>query len=253
MFKLKECQGLKLDYDNLDKILGSEDRTVNEYFGIYKLSLLVIGGSGAGKSTWILNMILSNKIKCDCIILILPQESANSGLYKKLIEHKAIQCQNGKIIKIASFIINKDQLPTIKELQKANLKNPCIIIDDWINSVNRNDFNLIKQYTTQISRVSGCTLCVLVQNYKKLDITFRSNFTIFVLFLSNVHKPVYQNTIENLFNGNITKEQEEKLYEELKGIKYKPLILINGADDNKNMIFDDCYILTNVNEYIETY
>lgn len=248
-FKFKECQGLKLDYDNLDKVLGSEDRTVNEYFGIYKLSLLVIGGSGAGKSTWILNMILSNKINCDCIILILPQESANSGLYKKLIEHKAIECPNGKIIKIASFIINKDQLPTIKELQKAKLKNPCILIDDWINSVNTHDFNLIKQYTTQISRVSGCTLCVLVQNYKKLDITFRSNFTIFVLFLSNVHKPVYQNTIENLFNGNITKEQEEKLYEELKSIKYKPLILINGADDNKNIIYDDCYILTNNNEY----
>ena len=228
----------------MDKVLGSKDRTVNEYFGIYKQSLLLIGGSGAGKSTWILNMILSDKIKCDCIILILPQESANSGLYKKLIEHKAIQCQNGKTIKIASFIINKDELPTIKELQKAKLNNPCIIIDDWINSVNRSDFNLIKQYTTQISRVSGCTLCVLVQNYKKLDITFRSNFTIFELFLSNVHKPVYQNTIENLFNGNITKEQEEKLYEELKGIKYKPLILINGADDNKNMIFDDCYIET---------
>ena len=193
MFKFKECQGLKLDYENLDKVLGSEDRTVNEYFGIYKLSLLVIGGSGAGKSTWILNMILSDKIKCDCIILILPQESANSGLYKKLIEHSCIQCPNGKFIKIASFIINKDKLPTIKELQKAKLKNPCIIIDDWINLVNRNDFNLIKQYTTQISRVSGCTLCVLVQNYKKLDITFRSNFTIFVLFLSNVHKPVYEN------------------------------------------------------------
>ena len=243
MFKFKECQGLKLDYENLDKVLGSEDRTVNEYFGIYKLSLLVIGGSGAGKSTWILNMILSDKIKCDCIILILPQESANSGLYKKLIEHKAIQCQNGKIIKIASFIINKDELPTIKELQKAKLNNPCIIIDDWINSVNRNDFNLIKQYTTQISRVSGCTLCVLVQNYKKLDITFRSNFTIFVLFLSNVHKPVYENTIENLFNGNLTKEQEN-LYSELKAIKYKPLILINGANDNMNMIFDDCYVET---------
>lgn len=243
-FKLRECQGLKLDYENLDKVLGSEDRTVNEYFGIYKLSLLVIGGSGAGKSTWILNMILSNKIKCDCIILILPQESANSGLYKKLIEHKAIECQDGRVIKIASFIINKDELPTIKELQKAKLKNPCIIIDDWINSVNTHDFNLIKQYTTQISRVSGCTLCVLVQNYKKLDITFRSNFTIFVLFLSNVHKPVYENTIENLFNGNITKDQEENLYNELKGIKYKPLVLINGAEDNKNIIFDDCYVET---------
>lgn len=242
-FKLKECGNLKLNYDNLDNILGSEDRTINEYFGIYKLSLLVIGGSGAGKSTWILNMILSNKIKCDCIILILPQESANSGLYKKLIEHKAINIDD-RIIKIVSFIINKDELPTIKDLQKAKLTNPCIIIDDWINSVNKQDFNLIKQYTTQISRVSGCTLCVLVQNYKKLDITFRSNFTIFVLFLSNVHKPVYENTIENLFNGNVTKDQEEKLYEELKGIKYKPLILINGADDNKNMIFDDCYIET---------
>lgn len=243
-FKLRECQGLKLDYENLDKVLGSEDRTVNEYFGIYKLSLLVIGGSGAGKSTWILNMILSNKIKCDCIILILPQESANSGLYKKLIEHKAIECQDGRVIKIASFIINKDELPSIKDLQKAKLKNPCIIIDDWINSVNTHDFNLIKQYTTQISRVSGCTLCVLVQNYKKLDITFRSNFTIFVLFLSNVHKPVYENTIENLFNGNITKDQEENLYNELKGIKYKPLVLINGAEDNKNIIFDDCYVET---------
>ena len=44
-FRFKECQGLKLNYDNLDNVLGSEDRTVNEYFGIYKLSLLVIGGS----------------------------------------------------------------------------------------------------------------------------------------------------------------------------------------------------------------
>ena len=111
---------------------------------------------------------------------------------------------------------------------------------------------MIKQYTTQISRGSGCTLCLLVQNYKKLDITFRSNFTIFVLFLSNVHKPVYENTIENLFNGNITKDQEENLYLELKGIKYNPLILINGAEDNKNIIFDDCYVQTNVSEFIET-
>ena len=35
MFKLKECGNLKLNYDNLDNILGSEDRTINEYFGIY--------------------------------------------------------------------------------------------------------------------------------------------------------------------------------------------------------------------------
>ncbi len=39
-FKFKECQGLKLDYENLDKVLGSEDRTVNEYFGIYKIKFI---------------------------------------------------------------------------------------------------------------------------------------------------------------------------------------------------------------------
>ena len=56
---VEENKNLTLDFQGgeLDKILGSESRKPNDYFGIYKISALVIGSSGSGKTSFVLNLL----------------------------------------------------------------------------------------------------------------------------------------------------------------------------------------------------
>ena len=84
---VEENENLTLDFKGnaLDKILGSESRKPNDYFGIYKISALVIGASGSGKTSFILNLLFSDKLDCDNLVLIIPEESCYSGLYASLI------------------------------------------------------------------------------------------------------------------------------------------------------------------------
>ena len=240
---VEENENLTLDFkgNELDKILGSESRKPNDYFGIYKISALVIGASGSGKTSFILNLLFSDKLDCDNLVLIIPEESCYSGLYASLIKFKKVKTHGGRVINVHVIVINKTPLPTVRQFQEANLKKCCIIVDDFVSCISKNDFDVLKSYTTQISRVSESKLFVLVQDYRKLTITFRSNFTIFILFTSSVHRAVFDSTVD-LFNGYIPKNILDDFYQTFKLIRYKPLIFINNAPTGKNIIFDNSYI-----------
>lgn len=240
---VEESDNLTLDFKGgeLDKILGSESRKPNDYFGIYKISALVIGASGSGKTSFILNLLFSDKLDCDNLVLIIPEESCYSGLYSSLIKFKKVKTHSGKTINVHVIVINKTPLPTVRQFQEANLTKCCIIVDDFVSCINKQDFDVLKSYTTQISRVSESKLFVLVQDYRKLSITFRSNFTIFILFTSSVHRAVFDSTVD-LFNGYIPKSILNDFYNTFKLIRYKPLILINNAPKGKSIIFDNNYI-----------
>lgn len=240
---LEENDNLTLDFQGgeLDKLLGSESRKPNDYFGIYKISALVIGSSGSGKTSFVLNLLFSDKLDCDNLVLIIPEESCYSGLYSSLIKFKKVKTHNGRIINVHVIVINKTPFPTVRQFQEANLVKCCIIVDDFVSCINKRDFEVLKSYTTQISRVSESKLFVLVQDYRKLSVTFRSNFTIFILFTSSVHRAVFDSTID-LFNGYIPKSVVDNFYTTFKQIRYKPLILVNNAPKDKSIIFDNSYI-----------
>ena len=240
---VEENDNLTLDFKGgeLDKLLGSESRKPNDYFGIYKISALVIGSSGSGKTSFVLNLLFSDKLDCDNLVLIIPEESCYSGLYASLIKFKKVKTHNGRIINVHVIVINKTPFPTVRQFQEANLVKCCIIVDDFVSCINKHDFEVLKSYTTQISRVSESKLFVLVQDYRKLSVTFRSNFTIFILFTSSVHRAVFDSTID-LFNGYIPKSVVDDFYTTFKLIRYKPLIFINNAPKDKSIIFDNSYI-----------
>ena len=105
---VEENENLTLDFNGneLDKILGSESRKTNDYFGIYKISALVIGSSGSGKTSFVLNLLFSDKLDCDNLVLIIPEESCYSGLYASLIKFKKVKTHNGRIINVHVVIIN---------------------------------------------------------------------------------------------------------------------------------------------------
>lgn len=79
--------GSSMNHVDLDAILlgGDETREVNPYYGIYKINMLVAGGSGSGKTTFILDNLFNKIIEADAIFLFAPFETITSGLYKKLI------------------------------------------------------------------------------------------------------------------------------------------------------------------------
>src|SRR5574344_1225394 len=162
---VEENDNLRLDFKGgeLDKLLGSESRKPNAYFGIYKISALVIGSSGSGKTSFVLNLLFSDKLDCDNLVLIIPEESCYSGLYASLIKFKKVKTHNGRIINVHVIVINKTPFPTVRQFQEANLVKCCIIVDDFVSCISKNDFDVLKSYTTQISRVSECKLFVLVQ------------------------------------------------------------------------------------------
>jgi hypothetical protein len=85
-FALQKNQN-RIEHCDLDSILlgSDETREVNEYYGIYKINMLVAGGSGSGKTTFILDNLFGKIIEADAIFLFAPYETITSGLYKKLI------------------------------------------------------------------------------------------------------------------------------------------------------------------------
>lgn len=85
-FALQKKQN-RIEHCDLDRILlgSDETREVNEYYGIYKINMLIAGGSGSGKTTFILDNLFNKIIEADAIFLFAPYETITSGLYKKLI------------------------------------------------------------------------------------------------------------------------------------------------------------------------
>ena len=85
-FALRKNQN-RIEHCDLDSILlgSDETREVNEYYGIYKINMLIAGGSGSGKTTFILDNLFGKIIEADAIFLFAPYETITSGLYKKLI------------------------------------------------------------------------------------------------------------------------------------------------------------------------
>ena len=81
----------RIEHCDLDSILlgSDETRDINEYYGIYKINMLVAGGSGSGKTTFILDNLFGKIIEADAIFLFAPYETITSGLYKKLIQAAA--------------------------------------------------------------------------------------------------------------------------------------------------------------------
>src|SRR5574343_156876 len=94
--------------DNDVNFGNNEDRNVCDYFGIYKISALILGASGSGKTTWLLNFITNQRVKYDIFILILPQESIMNGLYAKFLRDHP---RNAFV-----FVLGQEELPTVAEL-----------------------------------------------------------------------------------------------------------------------------------------
>ena len=263
----------KKDFDykqfDIDQLLnGSESRKVNKYFGIYKLNILCVGGSGSGKTTWIINQILNNILECDVILCFIPHETLYSGFYQSLLKSeqfnkpilvfeiasniKFTSIDNAESIPIKSqkrsnYIVQG--MPSVSQLFKIKndlkFKEPLIIFDDFVNVLNKQMWDDYYRYIHNGSRLNA-KICSCVQSINKIPPQVRSSYTIVVLFTNYLTHSVITTMLRNCVNNPmLDKNNTDYLLDliEKDPNKHNPLIIIGGdVDQKKSIIYNNNYI-----------
>lgn len=226
-----------LNVIDLDSFLNNDETRKLNNVGLYRLNCLVVGKTGSGKSTWLIKALLTNAIdEFKKVIVIIPRESMNSGLYLKISENPQLKNH------FAFVIIGEEHLPSIEEFQEASKQikgRMAIVVDDFINSFAKSDWLVLKRYITQLSRIKyGASLFVLTQYLQLLPVSYRKNFNMFVIFSNSFSKIQFNDIFRSYFDCQIlTKEQLDNLYNTTKQSQHEPLILINNGDKEHSMLF----------------
>lgn len=266
-----------IHYD-IDKMFNTEDRKPNWYYGIYKINMLVAGGSGAGKSWFVLDNILNNVFfeedDAALLCLFLPQETYESGFWDGFIRDYKTKhdLQNVNIVvfdisrgkTFRDLSVNQtihDNIPVVdgfpdldilKELKKdidkktkAKHKIVCLF-DDFISNFTRQDWAKYYRYLFNISRLSGSTVSC-VQSIDRIPPAVRGSYTIIVIFGFSISESQVRPMIKNFISLGLTKQQTDLLIQlsssadARKG--HKPLILIGGtAPAGKNIMYDGEFV-----------
>ena len=257
---------------DIDKLFNkNESREVNKYYHIYKINMLIAGGSGSGKTTFIINQILNNILTCDILLLFIPYETIYSGFYQQLLhtenfekpilvfeignnnvfksidDAEEIVVKNTGDKKRSNFIVkgmpNLNQLFKIKSDLK--FKEPLIIFDDFVSVLTRQMWEDYFRYIHNASRLSA-KLCSCVQSINKIPPQVRSSYTIVVLFTNYLTNSVIMTLLLNCVNNPMLDKKNTEYI--LKIIdkddnKHNPLIIVGGdVDQKKSIIYNNNYI-----------
>jgi hypothetical protein len=266
----------KKDFDyinfDIDKLFNkNESREVNKYYHIYKINMLIAGGSGSGKTTFIINQILNNILTCDILLLFIPYETIYSGFYQQLLHtenfekpilvfeignnnvFKSIDDAEEIVVKTtgekkrSNFIVkgmpNLNQLFKIKSDLK--FKEPLIIFDDFVSVLTRQMWEDYFRYIHNASRLSA-KLCSCVQSINRIPPQVRSSYTIVVLFTNYLTNSVIMTLLRNCVNNPMLDKKNTEYI--LKIIdkdenKHNPLIIVGGdVNQKKSIIYNNNYI-----------
>lgn len=260
----KETDKKIINYDIDSILLDDESRKINEYFNIYKISALVCGSSGSGKTSFLIKLLLNKIIEFDAIILVAPMETLKSGIYKNFInkytelfgDNKIMFCFNlskeykglDEYKKIADNVLEFEGLPIfddIFELKKElNINKNVIIFDDFISLLNRKQWQIYYEYLFNSSRLNSYIFS-LTQSGEKFPPYVRANFSVLILFVNYLTLSNIKALIKNTINIIITNEQLEQLIDFIKHSenKHEPLILVGSScPQEKKIIYDNHYI-----------
>ena len=225
----------KLDLDSLLNI--DENRQLNK-FGLYRLNCLIIGGTGSGKTTHLIKALLNDVVDdFGCVLVLLPEESLDSGLWKKINDSMN---QKNKLRKRFIFMNIEEGLPSVSDINYIAEKLNCkiaVVLDDFINAFSKIDWLMLKRYITQLSRVGkGCSLFCLIQDVNSLPAAYRKNFNTFVIFPQSLTYLQFSNILSNYFSTiSFSTDEKKDLYSNLKRYKHLALTLINNNQENNSI------------------
>lgn len=264
---------IKKDFDykhyDIDQLFNkNESRTVNEYFGIYKINMLICGGSGSGKTTFIINQILNNILTCDILLLFIPHETINSGFYQQLLTTDnfktpilVFEIGQDKVydgIKSAQEIKINDKrsnyivegMPSLNQLfhlkNELGFKEPLCCFDDYISVLTKDMWSEYFRFVHNISRLNG-KIVSCCQSISRIPPAVRSSYTVVVLFTNYLTRSTILTLLKNCVQNSMLNHQNiEYLLDIIKKDpqKHNPLIIIGGdVDQKKSIIYNNNYVV----------
>lgn len=258
----------KLVKYNLDTFLqGNELREPNWFYKIYKLSILSIGSSGSGKTTFLINQLLNNVYDVSIIIFFLPMETIKSGFYHTLFENikdilpnvkivisnltkksydNEIEIINDNVVMYNRFLTFYDVMELKNDFYKKtkNKKPFLLVFDDFISMFSKFEWQEFYEYLFNASRLNSFIYCC-VQAFNEIPPQIRSNFTVIILFTNYLTYSVVRTILTNSIPLDLTKKDIDDLIHFIKSSpnKHEPLILIGStAEKDKKIIYDNQYI-----------
>lgn len=225
---------------DLDKLLSNDENRKPNKLGLYRVAANCIASSGYGKSTCILKALLSNTIEdYGLIIIIIPRESFSTGYYKTIHQKE--------VPGFMFYIIGEDPLPSIEQINSFSneVKKPiALVLDDYVNCLQKQDWLLVRRYLTQLSRVRyGCSLFSLTQDLYTLPPSYRKGFNVFIIFPASLTQMQFNDILRNYYqNQSFTTEELKSLYSVLKKDKHGSLWLINNNDAEHSMMYNNVWI-----------
>jgi len=182
----------------------------------------IIGPTGSGKSTALLEFILNRKTNSFYRIIIFSGSTTDEPLYNLL----------KKISEDIELIQDADKLPELSEMNGQDKNEEKLIIFDDIINLSKKELLKIQKWFNS-ARKYGFTCISMAQNYQQLPIQIRRNTMIYFLFRMNDN-----NTINNILKThNCTeypKEVIKKMYLESTKNK-KDFFIIDFNSDDKYM------------------
>jgi hypothetical protein len=159
-----------LDEKYLDRprLYAEQDRIRCELLSQY----LLVGSSGSMKTNSALQIMLAHGKVWDTFTVFCP--SLDEPLYRWLQDYVAEEQRQGRV-KWAKFCTDLKQLPLLQDYEKEKDLNHHVLLDDLM-SCSKEDLKLVDPFFMK-SRKVGITLFVLSQDWTRLPLFWRRNFT----------------------------------------------------------------------------
>jgi hypothetical protein len=144
---------------------------------------LIVGSTASMKTNTALQIMLAHGPIWDTITVVCL--SSDEPLYRWLQDYVAEEKREGRI-KWSIFCTDLTQLPSLKHYEKQKQLNHYVLIDDMMTQ-SKSELNILNTWFMK-SRKAGVTLLVLSQDWVRIPVFFRRNFTYAVFKNVNVRQ-----------------------------------------------------------------
>ena len=192
----------------------------------------MIGASGQGKTSWLLNYIYLSPNTFSHIHVVFKE-------FEPLYEYLGDELK-GKI----TFYDDLNKLPDLKEINKNRDKDEqqLVVIDDWIAEIHK--YPKVVDFAIRC-RKKYITFCFISQSYFKIPKPIRSQMTYLILLKVSSGKDL--RLIMSDFVLGLNLDELENIYKDAKKIKMKDFLKIDVNSGDVNTKFSknwkDFYIV----------
>jgi len=158
---------------NKDEKTFELDKNYDKHFILPCSMILMLGGTGSGKSTVLCDFLLERKNKSFCEVVIFNPTTIDEPIYNFL----------KKLNNDVQLIDDIDDLPDLKEYDDNKKTEKLLIIDDFIGLTGK-PLKKLESYLKS-SRKFGFTVILMAQNYTAVSKNITRNISYFIMFKLN--------------------------------------------------------------------